>query len=128
MLHADGPTPVHDSQIGSAVSPTAKLEPFPARFGAGRKRSVCARTWAVSVERGGQLRFFGLDGVESTGGPVLDFDGDGAVDDRLMDVNRDGLADRVLAGERAHVDTDGDGRWDLVLSDTDGDGLADSAG
>ena len=85
-------------------------------------------TWAVSVERGGQLRFFGLDGVESTGGPVLDFDGDGAADDRLMDVNRDGLADRVLAGERAHVDTDGDGRWDLVLSDTDGDGLADSAG
>ena len=84
-------------------------------------------TWAVSVERGGQLRFSGLDGVESTGGPVLDFDGDGALDDRLLDVDRDGTADRVLAGDRAYVDTDGDGRWDLTLSDTDSDGAADSA-
>ena len=58
----------------------------------------------------------------------VDFDGDGAVDDRLIDVNRDGLADRVLAGEQAYVDTDGDGRWDVTLSDADGDGLADSAG
>jgi hypothetical protein len=84
-------------------------------------------TWAVSVERGGQLRWFGLDGVESDGGPVVDFDGDGAVDDRLVDVNRDGLADRVLAGEQAFVDTDGDGMWDVKLSDADGDGSADSA-
>jgi hypothetical protein len=84
-------------------------------------------TWAVSVERGGQLRWFGLDGVESTGGPVVDFDGDGASDDRLMDANRDGLADRVLTGEQAYVDTDGDGRWDVKLSDADGDGAADAA-
>ena len=84
-------------------------------------------TWAVSVERGGQLRFFGLDGVESTGGPTLDFDGDGMADDRLFDVDRDGTADRVLTGERAYVDTDGDGQWDVTLSDTDGDGLADAA-
>ena len=84
-------------------------------------------TWAVSVERGGQLRFFGLDGIESTGGPMLDFDGDGALDDRLLDADRDGSADRVLAGDRAYVDTDGDGHWDVTLSDADGDGDADSA-
>lgn len=85
-------------------------------------------TWAVSVERGGQLRFAGLDGVEATGGPLVDFDGDGAVDDRLLDVDRDGTADRVLAGARAYVDTDGDGRWDVTLTDANGDGAADSAG
>lgn len=84
-------------------------------------------TWTVSVERGGQLRWFGLDGAESTGGPVVDFDGDGAVDDRLMDVDRDGLADRVLAGDQAYADVDGDGRWDVKLSDADGDGTADAA-
>jgi hypothetical protein len=84
-------------------------------------------TWAVSVDRGGQLRFFGLDGVESTGGPLVDFDGDGAADDRLLDADRDGTADRVLAGERAYVDTDGDGRWDVTLTDADGDGSADAA-
>lgn len=90
--------------------------------------------WAVSVDRPsqaggaptGQLRWFGLDGVEQTGGPTVDFDGDGATDDRLLDADGDGLADRVLAGEYAHVDTDGDGRWDLKLADTDGDGRADS--
>jgi hypothetical protein len=59
---------------------------------------------------------------------VVDFDGDGASDDRLLDVNRDGLADRVLAGEQAYVDTDGDGQWDVKLSDSDGDGSADAAG
>ncbi|MCV7290804.1 pullulanase [Mycolicibacterium wolinskyi] len=82
--------------------------------------------WAVSVDRSGQVRWFGLDGVEQTGGPTVDFDRDGATDDRLLDTDGDGLADRVLAGEFAHVDTDGDGRWDLKLADTDGDGRADS--
>jgi hypothetical protein len=85
-------------------------------------------TWAVSVERGAQLRWFGLDGAEAVGGPLVDVDGDGATDDRLLDVDRDGLADRVLAGADAYVDSDGDGRWDVKLSDSDGDGLADSAG
>lgn len=32
-------------------------------------------TWAVAVDRGGQLRWYGLDGVEHTGGPLVDFDG-----------------------------------------------------
>jgi hypothetical protein len=85
-------------------------------------------TWAVGVDgRSGQVRWFGLDGAELIGGPLVDFDGDGQLDDRLLDVDRDGLADRVLVGEEAYVDTDADGRWDLKLSDSDGDGSADSA-
>jgi hypothetical protein len=84
-------------------------------------------TWAVSVDRAGQLRWFGLDGVEHTGGPMVDLDGDSRADDRLVDADGNGLADRVLAGERAYVDTDGDGRWDITLSDADGDGSADAA-
>lgn len=39
-------------------------------------------TWAVGAERGGQLRWFGLDGVEHTGGPLVDFDGRGQADDQ----------------------------------------------
>ena len=31
-------------------------------------------TWAVAVESSGQLRWFGLDGVEHTGGPLVDFE------------------------------------------------------
>lgn len=88
-------------------------------------------TWAVAVDRGGQLRWYGLDGVEHTGGPLVDFDGFGGLDDRLLDTDGDGLADRVLcAGEQrvtGYVDTDGDGRWDVRLTDTDGDGTADGA-
>ena len=84
-------------------------------------------TWAV----GGQIRWLGLDGVELTGGPLVDFDGDGQIDDRVIDVDRDGLADRVLVGgeggREAYVDTDADGRWDVKLADSDGDGTADAA-
>ncbi|MGA7051570.1 MAG: pullulanase [Mycobacterium sp.] len=93
-------------------------------------------TWAVAVDgavqKGGQVRWFGLDGVEHTGGPLVDFDGRGHTDDRLLDTDGNGLADRVLcAGEQGvtgYVDTDGDGRWNVRLTDTDGDGLADGAG
>jgi hypothetical protein len=84
-------------------------------------------TWAVSVDRAGQLRWFGLDGVEHTGGPMVDLDADGQADDRLIDVDGNGLADRALAGEVALVDTDADGRWDVKLTDSDGDGKADAA-
>jgi hypothetical protein len=111
-------------------------------------------TWAVAVDRpprAGQsaaglgappseagispvhegLRWFGLDGVEHTGGPLVDFDGDGQANDRLFDINGDGLADRVIcAGENGvtgYVDIDGDGRWDVKLTDIDGDGIADAA-
>jgi hypothetical protein len=78
-------------------------------------------TWAVAADRplragqpGPALRWFGLDGVEHTGGPLNDF-----------------LADRAITsgenGVTGYVDTDGDGRWDVKLTDTDGDGAADAA-
>lgn len=86
-----------------------------------------AGTWMLSVDRTGQVRWFGLDGVEQTGGPVVDLDADGQVDDRLVDSDGNGLADRAFGGDTAHVDTDGDGRWDVRLSDGDGDGRADAA-
>jgi hypothetical protein len=84
-------------------------------------------TWAVAVDRAGQLRWFGLDGVEHTGGPLGDLDGDGQSDDRLADTDGNGLADRALSGDVAYVDTDADGRWDVKLADSDGDGKADAA-
>ena len=88
-------------------------------------------TWTVAMDRGGQLRWFGLDGVGHTGGPLVDFDDHGRLDDQLLDTDRNGLADRVLcAGEdgvNGYVDTDGDGHWNVRLSDSDGDGLADGA-
>lgn len=84
-------------------------------------------TWAVSLDRAGSLRWFGLDGMEHSGGSVVDVDADGQVDDRLLDVNGDGLADRAVNAEHAFVDTDGDGRWDIRLSDGDADGKADGA-
>jgi hypothetical protein len=93
-------------------------------------------TWTMAVDRparaGGGLRWFGLDGVEHSGGPLVDFDGDGEADDRLLDDDGDGLADRAICGGEdgvtGYVDTDGDGRWDVKLTDSDGDGTADSAG
>jgi hypothetical protein len=84
-------------------------------------------TWAVSLDRAGLLRWFGLDGVEHSGGSVVDVDADGQADDRLLDIDGNGLADRALSGEHAYVDTDGDGRWDVKLSDRDADGKADGA-
>lgn len=89
-------------------------------------------TWAVPADVGGRsgpLRWLSLDGLESTGGPMVDFDADGAVDDLLLDSDDDGLADRVLSdeGRTGYVDHDGDGRWDVKLVDADGDGAADDA-
>ncbi len=88
-------------------------------------------TWAVAVDNGGRLRWFSLDDVEHTGGPLVDFDGDGQADDQLLDTNGDGLADRAMCGDESgvtgYVDTDADGRWDIKLADSDGDGAADAA-
>jgi len=103
-------------------------------------------TWAVAADRGGPgalpgeagnppagrgLRWFGLDGVEHTGGSLVDFEGHGHAGDRLIDSDGDGVADRVLCpdetGVTGYVDTDGDGKWDVRLTDSDGDGLADGA-
>ena len=79
----------------------------------------------------GRLRWFGLDGVEHTGGSLVDFDGDGQADYRLFDSDGNGLADRAISfgesGVTGYVDTDGDGRWDVKLTDVDGDGAADAA-
>ncbi len=92
-------------------------------------------TWSVAVEPRAQdsreLRWFGLDGVEHTGGPLVDFDGDGQAEVRLLDSDGNGLADRAITSGgnsvTGYVDTDGDGRWDVKLTDTDGDGTADAA-
>jgi hypothetical protein len=84
-------------------------------------------TWAVSVDRAGHVRWFGLDGVEHTGGPMVDLDADGHVDDRLVDADGDGRADRAMGGETAYVDVDADGRWDIKLTDANMDGKADGA-
>jgi len=90
-------------------------------------------TWTVPVSSpgAGQLRWRGLDGVEHTGGPLVDFDGDGNLDHQLFDSDGNGLADRAISagdhGVTGYVDTDGDGRWDVKLTDTDGDGTADAA-
>jgi hypothetical protein len=90
-------------------------------------------TWAMAASspQDKQLRWLGLDGSEHTGGPMVDFDGDGQADDRLFDTDGNGLADRVIStsddGVTGYVDTDGDGRWDVKLTDTDGDGTADAA-
>lgn len=88
---------------------------------------------ASTADRSGGLRWAGLDGVEHTGGPLVDFAGTGRIADRLLDADGDGRADRVLIGDgaggyrTAYVDTDGDGRWDVKLTDSDGDGAADGA-
>lgn len=94
--------------------------------------------WLIGAgAQNGSLRWFGLDGADHTGaeggvdgGVNGDVDGDGA-GERLLDVNRDGLADRALrTGDppgTGYIDTDGDGRWDVMLADTDGDGSADGA-
>jgi hypothetical protein len=98
-------------------------------------------TWSVATDpparplRAGQpgpaLRWFGLDGVEHTGGPLNDFGADGHAGIRLLDSDGNGLADRAISsgedGVTGYVDTDGDGRWDVKLTDTDGDGAADAA-
>ena len=79
----------------------------------------------------GGLRWFGLDGVEHTGGSLVDFDGTGRAVYRLFDNDGNGLADRAISfgdsGATGYVDSDGDGRWDVKLTDTDGDGVADAA-
>jgi len=79
-------------------------------------------TWTVGSAG---MRWWGPDGAEHDGGPLVDFDGTGTPDDRLVDMDGDGSADRVFTGSGAYVDTDGDGHWDLKLSDSDGDGAAD---
>lgn len=84
-------------------------------------------SWLLRVDHAAPVRWLGLDGVEQTGGPMVDFDADGQIDDRVVDADGNGLADRVLGGDTAYVDTDGDGRWDVKLSDSDGDGHADAA-
>ena len=94
---------------------------------AGSTRSA----WTRVGQPGPGLRWFGLDGVEHTGGSLADFGADARAQVRLLDSDGDGLADRAItSGDNSvtgYVDTDGDGRWDVKLIDTDGDGAADAA-
>ncbi len=54
-------------------------------------------TWAVAVDQGGQLRWYGLDGVEHRWSHWLTSTGSVVLDDRLLDTIGDlGLADQVL--------------------------------
>jgi hypothetical protein len=85
-------------------------------------------TWSVSDGSAPPpLRWLSLDGVEHTG--LADVDADG-VPERLVDTDRNGLADRAVSSESGtgYVDTDADGNWDVRLTDSDGDGTADAAG
>ena len=82
-------------------------------------------TWALGVDRGAGLRWFGLDGAEHPGTEPADLDGDGRTE-RLADVDGDDLADQAFGAGAAWVDSDGDGRWDLYFEDPDGDGRADT--
>ncbi|HEY9264802.1 MAG TPA: pullulanase, partial [Mycobacterium sp.] len=51
-------------------------------------------TWAVSADRGGALRWFGLDGTEHPAtAAAVDLDGDGEAGERLADADGDGAAD-----------------------------------
>lgn len=87
-------------------------------------------TWALTPGSG--VRWLDLDGVEHAAGGPVDFDSDGR-SDRMLDTNRDGLADRVFIADEGdrfrvgYVDADLDGRWDVKLLDGDGDGAADDA-
>ena len=85
-------------------------------------------TWALSVDskgRGGEVRWFGLDGAETVGGPMVDFDGDGAADDRLLDADRTAWPTGRSSAIRPTSTPTATGSWDVRLADSDGDGAAD---
>ena len=71
----------------------------------------------------------GLDGVERTGGRLVDFDGDGPAEQAgcstatatTRPTAQSSAGDNGVTG---YVDADGDGRWDVELTNTDGDGTA----
>ncbi|MEQ0587880.1 hypothetical protein ABLN85_20265, partial [Mycobacterium tuberculosis] len=73
-------------------------------------------TWAVAVDRGGQLRWYGLDGVEHTGGPLVDFDGFGGLDDRLLDTDGDGVKRRTKNAKAFHDKMRNEGSVILFLA------------
>ena len=116
---------------GDAVADHAALDLDDDGIAEARYSDDGSGTWALTGGApAGALRWFGVDGVEHTG--PGDVDGDGSPD-RLLDLNRDGLADRALVVEPdgrpnvGFVDVDADGRWDIKLADSDGNGTADQA-
>ena len=102
------------------------------RIGARRAEQfepLCERGQAegrdVGLEKAHRMR---VEGRDDRGAALVLGMAHRAADDRLIDADGNGLADRVLAGPVAYADTDGDGRWDVQLTDTDGDGAADAVG
>ena len=68
----------------------------------------------------------GLSDILEIGGPSLDLDNDGEIDN-FTDANADGLDDAIAAAPLILLDTDGDSFADNVDLDSDGDGLFDIA-
>jgi len=68
----------------------------------------------------------GLSDILEIGGPSLDLDNDGEIDN-FTDANGDGLDDAIGSAPLILLDTDGDSLPDNVDLDSDGDGLFDIA-
>jgi len=68
----------------------------------------------------------GLSDILEIGGPTLDLDNDGEIDN-FTDANADGLDDAIGSAPLILLDTDGDSFPDNVDLDSDGDGLFDIA-
>ena len=63
------------------------------------------------------------DGIMDEKELIIDFDGNGIIDERDIDKNEDGLVDADIFNLLSNKDLDGDGITDEIDSDRDGDGI-----